>query len=328
LAKEEDVNLIEVKEFKQPSLRAGSSAWNEAKIRVLGRQLQEARVSSEVPELFRTAFNTKLLDGYTEHMAIWNQIFDLVTLNKGKAVDFPGLKGIHVYKAGTQTSPSGETGREVRHTGPASGEAKMEVDKYECICGFDEDMLDDIEVDMMGWCLRMVGNRFKQKEDYVAFAAMTARGANMTANAGTTLSAAALESGLAALLNRTVTTGGRAELDPITPDYLVVDPTHSFQAKELINTTLTVAANIAAANAPGGSNVFQNLLNVIVTPYIDTTYYYIGLAGTFGGSIFLRRLVLQIKSWEDLLRDTENFRAKARFAADIVEPDKLCRTAY
>jgi len=130
------------------------------------------------------------------------------------------------------------------------------------------------------------------------------------------------------LANRTVTSGGYAERDPVTADTIVVDPTHLFTARELVNTTLTVAANLAAANAPGGSNVFQNVLNVVVTPYIDSTYYYIGKARIFGGALFCRRQEVTVTNWNDMLRDVENVKSKARYSADVVEPDKWCATAY
>ncbi len=320
-----DDKVMSTKDMNE-ALSRGTSGWNEAQIRVLQRLLTEARVTSEVPELLRTAFNTKLLDGYAEYTAMWPRVFDTLTLTKGKAVDLPGLKGIHIYKSGAQAS--GETGREVRHTGPVSGEAKMEVDKYECIVGFDEDMLEDIEVDLMGWFLRMVGHRFKQKEDYVAFASVTTRGGSMTANTATGLTAASIASAIALEMNRTYTANNYTEREPIAPDTIIVDPTHLYTAQEILNTTLTVTTNMAGTTAAGGSNVFQNILNIVSTPYIDSDYYYIGKARTFGGCLFLRRLMLQIKNWEDLLRDTENTRAKARFDADVVEPDKWVRTAY
>jgi len=300
----------------------GVSGWNEAQKKVVVKYFKpwyEARTRSEMPEILRTEFNTKLLDGYTEHVALWPQVFDMITTTK-KQVELPGLKGIHVWKI--------ISGEEKKFTGPISGKAVMEPDKYACLLGFTEEMLEDCEVDIMGWCLRMVGHRFKQKEDEVAFGSFTTRGGNMNQNTNTGLTAVALQSAIGALLNRTITANGRTERDPITPDTIIVDPTHLYTARELLNTTLTVAANLAGANAPGGSNVFQNILNIVCTPYIDSDYYYIGKAKVFGGAIFCRRTQLEVKNWQDLLNDTENTRAKARFTADVVEPDKWVRTAY
>jgi len=296
-----------------------TSGWTEAQCEVIEKLIMEARTTSELPELLRTAFSTKLLDGYEEHIALWPQVFDVITMTKGNTIDIPGLKGIHVYEA--------VSGEEKDFTGPIGGEAKMAPRKYECLIGFTEEMLEDAEVDVMGWCLRKIGHRFKQKEDEIAFTALTTRGGSMAAGAGG-LTAAGLQAAYAALLNRTVTAGGRTEREPITPDTIVVDPTHLYTTRELINTTLTVAVNTAAGTGNAGSNVFQNILNIVCSPYIDDDYYYVGKAKTDGGAIFLRRLELQIKNWEDLLRDTENVRAKARFDADILEPDKWCRTAY
>jgi len=316
--KNNDTELISVQDLRETAVQ--TSGWTEAQQRVIRKLLKEARTTSEMPELLRTAFNTKLLDGYMEHVALWPQVFDLVTMTKGKEIDFPGLKGIHVYEA--------ISGQEKHFTGPVSGEATMKPRKFECLLGFTEEMLEDAEVDVMGWCLRVVGHRFKQKEDEIAFGAFTTRGASMNQNTNTGLNAAALESAIATLMNRTVTAGGRAERDPIAPDVIIVDPTHLYQARELINTSLTVTANIGGTVAAGGTNVFQNVLNIICSPYVDSDYYYIGKAKTGGGCVFLRRLMLQIKQWQDLLRDTENARAKARFDADILEPDKWVRTEY
>ena len=305
--------------LKQKLPDRGVSGWNEAQRKVIKKLLYEARTRSEMPELLRTEFDAKLLDGYTEHTALWPQVFDLITTTK-KEVELPGLKGIHVWKT--------ESGEEKKFTGPISGKAVLAPDKYECLVGFTEEMIEDSEIDIMGWTLRMVGHRFKQKEDEVAFGAFTTRRSSMNSNTTTGLNAAALESAIAILLNRTVTAGGRTERDPIAPDVILVDPTHLYQARELINTSLTVTANISGTVAAGGTNVFQNVLNIITSPYIDSDYYYIGKAKVGGGAIFCRRSQLGVKNWEDLLRDTENVRAKARFTADIAEPDKWVATSY
>jgi len=297
----------------------GVSGWSEVQKRVVKKLIREAQTRSELSELLRTEFSTKLLDGYIEHKVLWPQVFDLINITK-KDVDLPGLKGIHVWEI--------SSGEEKKFIGPTSGEATLEPKKYACLLGFTEEMLEDCEIDLMGWCLRMVGHRFKQKEDEIAFTAFTTRGGSMNANTTTTLSAAALQSALAILMNRTVTSQGYTERDPITPDTLIVDPTHLYTARELIHTTLTVTANLGGTTAAGGTNVLQNVLNIVVTPYIDDDYYYIGKAKVFGGALFCRRKQLEVKNWEDLLRDTENVRAKARWTADIVEPNKWVRTAY
>jgi len=300
----------------------GVSGWTEAQSKVIRKYLKpwvETQTRSELPELLRTEFSTKLLDGYTEHTALWPQVFDYMTITK-KDVDLPGLKGIHFWEI--------SSGEEKKFIGPTSGEATLEPKKYACLLGFSDEMIEDCEIDLIGWCIRMVGHRAKQKEDEIAFGSLTTRGGNMNANATTTLSAAALQAAIGTLLNRTITSQGYTERDPITPDTIVVDPTHLYTAMELINTTLTVAANIGGTVAPGGTNVLQNVLNIVVTPYIDSTYYYIGKAKVFGGALFCRRKPLTVKSWEDLLRDTQNKNAHMRFTADIVEPDKWVRTAY
>jgi len=320
---------LNVKEFGE---KGGVSGWTEEQIEVLQRMhdkmMSEARTSQEVPELYRTAFNTKLIEAYEEYAVDWPKIYDLITLTKGKQVDMPVIKGIHVRTSGAQSS--GRTGREIGFTGPVTGEAKIEVKKYDCGLGFDTDMLEDIEVDLMGWCLRQVGRRFKMKEDEVAFAAITARGGNMTANTLTGLNPAAIERALALLANRTVTTGGRAENEPVVPDTILVDPTHLYQAREILRTTLTVVQPISGgttgASGSGGTNVFQSALSIVNTPFIDSTYYYIGKAKE--GTVFVRRQALTIANWEDLLRDATLVRAKTRFDADCVEPSKWLRTAY
>lgn len=300
----------------------GVSGWNEAQIKVIRKNLKpwvETQTRSELPELLRTEFSTKLLDGYTEHVALWPQVFDYLPITK-KDIDLPGLKGIHFWEIAS--------GEEKKFIGPRSGKATLEPKKYACLMGFSDEMIEDCEIDLIGWCIRMVGHRAKQKEDEIAFGAFTTRGASMNANTTTGLSAAALESAIGILLNRTITAQNYTERDPITPDVLIIDPTHIFRARELIQATLTVAANIAGTTAAGGTNVFQNVLNTVVSPYIDSTYYYIGKAKVFGGAIFCRRKELTVKSWEDLLRDTQNRNAFMRFTADVCEPDKWCRTAY
>ena len=297
-----------------------TSGWGESQKRVIRKLIKESITTSEVPELLRTAFNTKLLDGYTEHVALWPQVFDQIVLTKGKAVDLPNLKGIHVY----EKTP----GAENDFTSPTSGEAKMQSRTFECLLGFDEDALEDAEVDLMGWCLRMVGHRFKQKEDYQAFSAFGTRQAAMNTIVNTGLNATAIAEALAVLMNRTVTANSRAEREPITADVLICDPTHLLAAKEILDTSLTVVNNTAGTMAAGGSNVFENILGLIVSPYIGTDYYYIGKRKIFGGSLFMRRKILSVKNWEDLLRDSKNVRAKARFDADIVEPDKWVSIAY
>ncbi len=300
----------------------GASGWNEAQVKSLEKTLiewKEARSRSEMPEILRTAFNTRILEGYDEHRVLWPLVFDKITITK-KDVDLPNLKGIHIW----EVSDSEEKG----FSGPQSGKATMVPKKYVGMVPFSEEMLDDAEIDLMGWTLRILGHRHKQKEDDISFASMTARGGAMTANTGTTLSASSLQSALALLANRTVTSGGYAERDPVTADTLIVDPGNLFTARELVNTTLTVAANLAGANAPGGSNVFQNVLNIISTPYIDSDYFYIGKARVFGGAIFCRRQEVTVTNWNDMLRDVENVKSKARYSADVVEPDKFVRTAY
>lgn len=303
-----------------PIPNQGVSLWSEAQIKVLKRLWNEARSTSEMPELLVNAFNTKLLDGYKEHEVLWPQIFDYITITK-KDVDLPGLKGIHVFEV--------SSGEEKKFIGPCPGEATLTPKKYVSMIPFTEEMLDDSEIDLMGWTLRMMGHRHKQKEDEIAFGAVTTRGGSMNANTSTGLNAAALEAGMAILLNRTITCQGYTERDPITANFLLVDPTHLMQAKELINTSLTVVPNIAAtATTTGGTNVFQNILNIIVTPHIDSTYYYMGMAKVFGGALFCRRKPVTVQNWADMLRDVENVKAKCRFTADIVEPDKFVRTAY
>ena len=204
-----------------PIANQGISMWSEAQVRVLRknfRHWQAARSTSEMPELLVNAFNTKLLDGYKEHINLWPQIFDYITITK-KDVDLPGLKGIHVWEI--------SSGEEKKFIGPCPGEATLTPKKYVSMIPFTEEMLDDCEIDLMGWTLRMVGHRHKQKEDEIAFAAVTTRGGSMNANTSTGLNPAALEAGMAILLNRTITCQSYTERDPITANFLLVDPTLS-----------------------------------------------------------------------------------------------------
>lgn len=297
----------------------GSSGWTEEQIGVIENLIKEARTQSELPELLQNEFNTRLLDGYREHLVLWPGIFSLVNTTK-KEVDFPGLTGIHIEDI--------SSGEEKHFTGPCSGEAKIKPVKYACLVGFTEEMLEDCEIDLMGWTLRMIGHRFKQKEDEIAFARFTARGGSMGTNTNTGLNATAIEEAMGDLMNRTVTCNQRTERDPIAADTIVLDPLHLMQARELINASLTVVPNIAAQQMAGGTNVFQNILNIVVTPYVDTTYYYVGKAGVGGGALFVRRKPLAVRNWTDLLRDAENVKASSRFYPDIAEPTKWQRVAY
>ena len=192
-----------------PIPNQGVSLWNEAQIKVLKRLWREARSTSEMPELLVNAFNTKLLDGYKEHTVLWPQIFDYMTITK-KDVDLPGLKGIHVWEI--------SSGEEKKFIGPCPGEATLEPKKYVSMIPFTEEMLDDCEMDLMGWTLRMMGHRHKQKEDEIAFGQVTTRGGRMNANTSTGLNAAALEAAIAIFMNRTISCQGYDERDPIMVD--------------------------------------------------------------------------------------------------------------
>ncbi len=319
--KEKEIK-IQKEAFSEVKVAAGGSGWNEAQSQVLKESFvvwKEARTQSELPEILRTAFNTRILEGYDEHMTLWPLVFDQIRIT-GKDVDLPNLKGIHIYQV--------DDSEEKHFSGPQSGEAKMEPLKYVGMVPFSQEMIDDAEIDLMGWTLRILGHRHKQNEDFIAFARFAARGALMSTNTTTGLNAAALESALAILANRTVTSGGRAERDPLVADVLICDPTRLFQARELINTSLTVVNNIGGTIAAGGTNIFQNLLNVVSTPYTDTSYYYIGKAKIWGGAMFCRRQDITVDNWEDMLRDVQNVKAKTRFSADVIEPSKWVRTAY
>jgi len=298
---------------------AGVSLWTEEQIEVITRLVKEARTQSELPELLSNEFNTILLDGYKEHMTLWPQIFSLVNTVK-KEVEFPGLVGINVVET--------SSGEEKHFTGPCSGEAHIKPLKYACLVGFTEEMLDDCEVDLMGWTLRKIGHKFKQKEDEIAFGRFTARGGAMGTNTNTGLNAAAIQEAMGDLMNRTVTCNQRSERDPVAADTIVIDPLHLMQARELLNASLTVVPNVAAQQMAGGTNIFQNILNIVVTPYVDTTYFYVGKAGIGGGTIFVRRGALVVRNWTDLLREAENVKASSRFYPDIAEPTKWQRVAY
>ncbi len=320
--KEKEIKIQPKETFSEVKVAAGGSGWNEAQAGVLIKKFiewKEARTGTELPEILRTAFNTRILEGYDEHQTLWPLVFDQINIT-AKDVDLPNLKGIHIYEV---------TDSEEKHfSAPQSGKAVMEPKKYVGMVPFSQEMIDDAEIDLMGWTLRILGHRHKQNEDYISFATFNTRGGSMSTNATTGLNAAALEAALATLSNRTVTSGGYAERDPIVADVLICDPTRLFQARELVNTSLTVVNNIGGTIAAGGSNIFQNVLNIIATPYTDTTYYYIGKARIFGGALFCRRQELMVDNWEDMLRDVQNVKAKQRFISDIIEPDKWCRTAY
>ncbi len=300
----------------------GVSGWNEAQVKVLEEKFvdwREARGQSEFPELLITAFNTRILEGYTEHQVLWPLVFDQINITK-KDVDLPSLKGIHIYEVAD--------GEEKKFSAPTSGEANLKPKKYVGMVPFTDEMIDDAEIDLMGWTLRMLGHRHKQKEDEISFTTFATRGGNMTTNTIAGLNAAALESAMAILANRTQTSSGRAERDPVVADVLICDPTKLFQARELVNTSLTVVNNIGGTIAAGGSNIFQNVLNIISTPYTDTSYYYIGKARMFGGALFCRRQQIIVTNWADMERDLTNVKSKARYTADIVEPSRWVRTPY
>lgn len=205
-------NEVLMEQALAPIPNQGVSLWSEKQVKVLSKIFKpwyEARSRSEMPELLRTAFDTKLLDGYKEHVNLWPQVFDYMTITK-KDVDLPGLKGIHVWEI--------SSGEEKKFIGPCPGEATLTPKKYVSMIPFTEEMLDDCEIDLMGWTLRMIGHRHKQKEDEIAFGAVTTRGGSMNANTGTGLNPAALEAGMAILLNRTVTCQGYTERDLIMVD--------------------------------------------------------------------------------------------------------------
>ncbi len=319
---EKEIKIQEAEAMTEVRVAAGGSGWTEAQGQYLKESFltwKEARTQSELPEILRTAFNTRILEGYGEHQTLWPMVFDQIRITK-KDVDLPNLKGIHIYQV--------DDAEEKHFSAPQSGKATMEPAKYVGMVPFSQEMIDDAEIDLMGWTLRILGHRHKQNEDFVSFATFAARGTTMNTNTTTGMNAAALESAMAILANRTVTSGGYTERDPVVADVLLCDPTRLFQAREIIRTSLTVVNNIGGTIAAGGTNVFQNLLNIVATPYTDTDYYYIGKARIWGGALFCRRQDVTVDNWEDMLRDVQNVKAKQRFSADIVEPDKWVRTAY
>jgi hypothetical protein len=139
------------------------------------------------------------------------------------------------------------------------------------------------------------------------------------------LSAASLEAAHVAIRSQVDPTGRKFL---VTPTTLLVSPIDEFEAKRLMNSTMSAwnqtlgAAGIAGA-AAGMINPLQGMYNVYSSPYVPNKAWLLG--DTKKGFVFQRRDPLEIiqenpQSGQSFIQEVYAFRARARFNADWIEP--------
>lgn len=319
-----------------------------AEARKGGFNLKEYLTRSEAPGLFTQAINDMLIRAAQPELPdVWNQLYTTIRLDGRRDINFPSIRGVN-----PDLVP--ELG-EFAFVDQALTSITVEPRKFGMRFGVSNEMIADNEVGYLGYIATERGRahrELRRREAMKAISFFSTGGVTSTGAIGirnhgffypqggyTNIVSGSSQSweqmiGRASVLlkNQTVTVADMTIQFPVTPNFILANPTWEMSIKKVLNAGITVVG-VGIGPGPGmsgtnvaGTNVFGGMLSIqVYDPTIPTAVAFIGQAGR--GLVFIEREPLQLDDNQNFGFDATEMRTKERFLPAVVEERFICELA-
>ena len=292
--------------------------------------------------IFTTLLNKKLLTAYQTTPVTYTQFVDVVQ-SDGKDIRFPALDGVNPAYVPELS--------EIPFTQTDITSVTVIPEKFGMRVGISQEMIDDNEVNLMGWHVTRAGVKMRELEDqetYKAIHTFHGTGAAGDASVSTymgnydrgkyyttstctlTLSGTALgwealmTTAINILQTRTISLLGETFRSPVYPDTIVCNTVNAIPLYKLLNATLVVNASgvvdptgsLGAAQL-AGNNMWKGMLNVIASPFAPVKNSW--LCKGKRSFVFVQRHTPKIDKNANWAYDAQEIRALSRFMPAVVE---------
>lgn len=307
--------------------------------------LKEYVTRSEGTAIITTVLNKVLMDKYKAYPAAWRRIFKVIQ-SDGRDVRVPDINAINpAYVPELSEIPFANM--DITST-------TIEVDKYGMRAGISQEMIDDNEVNLLGWTVGMLGTKMSELQDEEGIKAIhtyNITSANLDASvaqykgrynrgafhltgalplSGISATAMgweeALSTGLNRLRDQTITLLGETYRYPVYANSILIHTSKALTLAKVLNATLTVVATgvadvIGVAGGKtqlAGTNVFKNLVNMIETPYAPTRTSWL-FDSNRGSLVMVTRKAPVLDKTQNFAFDAQEVRGLTRFRAAVTE---------
>ena len=305
-----------------------------------GFNLKEYITRGDGAALFTQAINQLLIaGGQPELPDPVTQLFETVSLAGRRDINFPNIRGWQNDRVGELT--------EFRFGSTDFTSVTVTPRKFGGRLGFSREMVDDNEVNLMGWIAKDVGRMVRRQkvEECIKCISVNSTGpVTTTAIIGSTqqgdayavggytnfISATALPweniIGLAQqlLISQTYTIQGRTLRFPVVPNFIAANPHHRLSIQKVLNNSITVVGtgvgvNLGAqGNNVAGGNIFAGALPIqVFDPMIPTAQAFIGEARR--GTVLAERDPLQVDEQDNFGFDAHEIRWRERYIPALIE---------
>ena len=310
-----------------------------------GIKLKEYVTRSEGSALLTVSLNKVLIDKYNSFPSVHGRIMKTVTLGDGQGSDikFPDLNGINpAYVPELSEIPFAN--QDITST-------TVEPDKFAIRAGISQEMIDDNEVNLLGWTMGTIGTKMAETEDEEAIKALhtycgaaaavdtslvTYKGRynrgvyHLTGTCTNTFSATALDwedivnTGMNVMQSQTISLLGDTYRYPVMIDTLFIHTSKAIGAKKVLaSSQIIVLSGIGAPGGGGtmvggGKNFYNGILNVVESPFCPTRTAY-ALDSKRGSVVFVQRKKPALDKNANWAFDAQEVRARSRFRAAVIE---------
>jgi len=300
--------------------------------------IKEVLTKSEGTSLFLTVLDKKLLDAYSNIPAQWSKVADEI-ITDGSDVRLPQMYGVQgYYKPELSEIPFADMDITA---------ATYNIESFALRLGISQEMIEDNKIGLIGWMTQKAGEKMKELEDIEVFKCLDARngtGANVNTynifygqenrgrsyatggftngNSGSALNwEDTINTAMASMQTQTRTVNGRTYNIPIYLDTVVCSPTRAMGIKKILQPAITVnATGMDAGTNVAGNNIFQGLMNVVVTPRIHARQVYLTQAKK--GLVLFRHQLYRtprVEKTTNFPYDATEIKAVSRFLPAVVD---------
>lgn len=258
--------------------------------------IQELLTKSEGAALFVTTLDKKLMDAYNSIPAKWQLVADEI-ITDGSDIRLPEMIGVQGYlKPELSEIPFAD----VDITGTTYA-----MQSFGLRLGVSNEMIEDNKINLIGWMTQKAGERMKELEDievfkcldtrnstggavntFNVFAGQENRGLNYPTGGFTNgLSGSAMvwediiSTAMTTMQVQTQTVNNRVYSIPVYPNQIICNPSRELSIRKVLGAAMVVVGTgLNNATNVGGSNIFNNMLNIVSTPRIHARQVYIAEA--------------------------------------------------
>lgn len=292
--------------------------------------------------LTTTALNKLLLKGFQARPQTYKEVG--YSIQSTKDVKFPNIFGIRPEYIPELS--------EIPFANADITSTTLSPVKFGIRLGISQEMVDDNEVNLMGYLTQIAGAKMNELYDIEFYKCLNAyhyntgggavdstvtaavgsraRGASYTISTAThSLSASAgnweqiINTALNILAMQTITLGSQAYKYPVYADTIVAHSVRDISLRKLLRSATIIQstgigdAGNASVTQVAGSNVWNGALNLVTTPLVAKGAAYILQKGR--GMVMLEREGIKLDKMENFAFDAQEVRVKARFMPGMID---------